>query len=253
MDVNEAIAYTLATLKAGGGRAYGYDLYPTQVVRCAAARTKPDVILENPTLAREWSPFFMEAAWELCRRGLLRPGPRVYDGQTVSEGGFSFTEEGRRRLPLLDDTEVLLVQPGALASTFESHRPQFGDGFAQRAQEAIKCRNAEAWLACCAMVGAAAESILLALAVAKTDDEPQVVKNYNASGGRRRVINMVVGQSDEATRNHLVTFSNIVTNWRDEAAHGHASSLANANADEALRQLLHMCQWVSREWAVLTS
>jgi hypothetical protein len=212
------------------------------------------VVLANEPLAKDWSHYFMEAAWELCRRGILRPGPRKLDGQVVPEagGGYSLTLEGRRRLPNLDETETLLVQPGALASTFETYGRQFGGGFAQRAQEAIKCRNAEAWLACCAMVGAAAESILLALAIAKIGNESQVVRNYNATGGRRKVVNMVVGQSDELTRNRLVTFSNIVTNWRDEAAHGRESSLTTANADEALRQLLHMCQWVSREWSSLT-
>ena len=30
-------------------------------------------------------------------------------------------------------------------------------------------------------------------------------------------------------------------------AHGRATALGTANADEALRQLLHMCQWVDRE------
>jgi hypothetical protein len=49
-------------------------------------------------------------------------------------------------------------------------------------------------------------------------------------------------------RDTLTTFAGIISMWRDEAAHGAASPLSTANADEGLRQLLHMCQWVHREW-----
>jgi len=31
------------------------------------------------------------------------------------------------------------------------------------------------------------------------------------------------------------------------------SPIGTANVDEALRQLLHMCQWVDREWENLTA
>lgn len=122
----------------------------------------------------------------------------------------------------------------------------------QRSSEAIRCRNAEAWLGCCAMAGAAAESILLALAIAKTGDEPLVIRTYAQSGGRRKVLNMITRQLDQNRRDTLTTFTNIISLWRDEAAHGKATPLSTANADEALRQLLHMSQWVNREWGNLT-
>jgi hypothetical protein len=133
------------------------------------------------------------------------------------------------------------------------YRQRFGNGFYQRAQEAIKCRNAEAWLACCAMTGAAAESVLLALAIAKTDDEAHVLRTYRQSNGRQRVLNLIVGQVPQPRRDTLTIFSNIISMWRDEAAHGQVTLLGTANADEALRQLLHMCQWVEREWVTLTT
>jgi hypothetical protein len=44
---------------------------------------------------------------------------------------------------------------------------RFGDGFAQRAAEASRCHRTTNYLACCVMAGAAAESILLAVAIAK--------------------------------------------------------------------------------------
>jgi hypothetical protein len=101
------------------------------------------------------------------------------------------------------------------------------------------------------MAGAAAESILLALAIAKTNDEALVVSSYGQSGGRRKVLNLIVGQLDQHRRVTLTTLTNIISLWRDEAAHGRATPLDTANADEALRQLLHMSQWVNREWANL--
>jgi hypothetical protein len=102
------------------------------------------------------------------------------------------------------------------------------------------------------MAGAAAESILLALAIAKTGDESHVLKTYGHAGGRGKVLNMITGQLDQYRRNTLTTFTNIISLWRDDAAHGKATPLSTANADEALRQLLHMSQWVDREWANLT-
>jgi hypothetical protein len=71
---------------------------------------------------------------------------------------------------------MVLAQPGSLAVTLSGYRGRYGDGFHQRSQEAIKCRNAEAWLGCCAMTGAAAESVLLALAIAKAGNEEDVLK-----------------------------------------------------------------------------
>jgi hypothetical protein len=63
---------------------------------------------------------------------------------------------------------------------------------------------------------------------------------------------MIVGAAANI-RDSLTTFSGIITLWRDDAAHGRASPLNTANADEALRQVLHMCQWVDREWLALAT
>ena len=104
-------------------------------------------------------------------------------------------------------------------------QPLFGDGFHQRAMEAVKCRNAEAWLACCAMVGAAAESVLLAIAITKEGDEERVLRVYRSNRGRQAVLNMIVGQADAQRRNTRTTFAGIVSLWRDDAAHGQASPI----------------------------
>jgi hypothetical protein len=64
---------------------------------------------------------------------------------------------------------------------------------------------------------------------------------------------MIVGQTDKVRRETLSTFAGIISLWRDEAAHGKAPLIGTANADEALRQLLHMSQWVDHEWEELTA
>ena len=102
------------------------------------------------------------------------------------------------------------------------------------------------------MTGAAAESVPIALAIAKVGDEEQVLTTYKRAGGRQRVLNLLVAQANAARRDTLTTFTGIISMWRDEAAHGRATPLGTANADEGLRQLLHMCQWVEREWVELT-
>lgn len=251
MELEEAIAVLLDLLRAGRAGGYGYDVFPSKGAEAAAPRKFPRD--EQMALrVRELTPIFYDAAWELCRRGILRPGITRQGEQVVSEGGYSLTVAGRAALPNMDETEILIAQPGSLAATLAGYKDRFGEGFHQRALEAIKCRNSEAWLACCTMVGAAAESVLLAIAIAKLGSEEKVLKSYAQARGRSAVLNMIVGQANAPTRNKLTTFTSIISLWRDEAAHGQASPLGTANADEALRQLLHMSQWVDREWDNLT-
>jgi len=252
MELDEAISILIALLQAGRAGAYGYDLYARRGAEEAASQMRIQP-LQDQQVIRDLSPIFYEAAWELCRRGIVRPGIRRSGDQAVEEGGYSLTVAGRASLAALDRATILLVQPGALSAALTGYRQRFGNGFYQRAQEAIKCRNAEAWLACCAMTGAAAESVLLALAIAKTGDEAHVLRTSRQSNGRQRVLNLIVGQVPQPRRDTLTIFSNIISMWRDEAAHGQVTLLGTANADEALRQLLHMCQWVEREWVTLTT
>jgi hypothetical protein len=251
MELDEAIAVTIDVLLRGAASYYGYDLYPPHVARTYLEWQRTIPHHEREPILRKIAPTFMDAAWELCRRGLVRPGVKNIGEQAVAETGYSVTEAGRAALDAMDPADLVVLQPGSLARTLAGFEHRFGDGFAQRSAEAIRCRNAEAWLGCCSMAGAAAESILLALAIAKTDDEALVVSTYGQSGGRRKVLNLIVGQLDQHRRVTLTTFTNIISLWRDEAAHGRATPLDTANADEALRQLLHMSQWVNREWGKL--
>ena len=78
--------------------------------------------------------------------------------------------------------ENLVVDPGRLGRMLADAGGRFGAGFLERSQEAVRPYQALAFLACCAMGGAAAESVVLALAVAKLGDEPKATKLYTAAG-----------------------------------------------------------------------
>lgn len=253
MQLDEAIAILIGLLQANRATRYGYDLYPRAGAEAAAARLRNPAPFEQERLTNELTPVFFDAAWELCRRGIVRPGVRSSGDQAVDDGGYSLTVRGRAALAQLDATTALLAQPGSLSAALTQYSPRFGQGFLQRSQEAIKSRDAGAWLACCVMAGAAAESILLAAAIAKSRDEAAVLSTYRRAHGRQQVLNLIVGQAPAPRRDALTTFAAIISLWRDEAAHGQATPLDTANADEALRQLLHMCQWVDREWEQLIS
>jgi hypothetical protein len=201
----------------------------------------------------ELLPIVLEGAWELVRRGVLRPGGENFPTVGPGDGTeFSLTQQGRAWLEKVDDEGLVLLQPGATARILAEHRNLYGPGYLQRANEALKARNAMAYLACCAMCGAAAESILLALAIARSGDEAQVLKTYNSRSGRSSIINMLTGQVVDPVRRRFVTYSEVLNYWRDDAAHGVASSIGDAHAEEAVSRLLRLAQFAADHWGDLT-
>ena len=235
-NLEEAVAFTTGSLQrlvAEGrrGQDYGYDMYAYTPARQWAEQQGPaDVGLDH--LSREASGVFMEAAWELCRRGVLRPGVAKQGGQGISGGnGYTITSAGERWLRNADPAELLLMVPGSLAETLNGFAGRFGEGYQQRVQDALICRFAQAWLACCSMVGAAAESVLLALAIAKQRDEDGVLDAYRRASGRRKVTDMLLQGLPEHLQIELKTFMSLLSYWRDDAAHGTAVDISQARAE----------------------
>ena len=250
-SLTDAIASIVDDLKGRGQHRsdYGYDITPSKAAyRWGYTQNQ----FEAEALAVKYGHIFYEAAWELCRRGILRPGVSVYGKQSVDDWGYSLTEEGKVWITSGEE-KFVPIDSSSLSRVFTEFRPKFGEGFQQRSQEAIRCRQVEAWLACCTMVGAASESILLSLAIAKTKDEAKILNEYGARDGRRSVTNTLVVTLPKHMSETFKTFMNLLSYWRDEAAHGQASDLNVANADEALRQLLHLGQWADKHWDTLTS
>jgi hypothetical protein len=113
------------------------------------------------------------------------------DHWSITEFGFQW---------LADASKRSYLDMSRLSEIFASFTGRFGPGFAQRAVEAVRTYRTGNYLSACAMVGAAAESILLAVAIAKKGNEAEVLKMYQNSGGRSRVTTYVTGKSPPSHR-----------------------------------------------------
>ncbi len=225
---------------------YGYEVYiPNLITR----------LVSEGEDSREISAVLFDAAWELCRRGIIRPGIKTIGAQSTDQGGsgagFSLTAFGRKWIEESDDIFVP-TEPERFAEMLEPYKKRFGPGFFERSQQAIRCYGAHAYLACCAMCGATAESIMLAVAITKTGDETKVLKTYRSASGRHRVEDMVIGQSSKALKREFSGLTSLLKYWRDEAAHGESSGIGDNEAYTSLVMLLRFTMFVDRYWSELT-
>jgi hypothetical protein len=232
---------------------YGNDVWITQVVQNYWASQGIGYMDLEP---KHYLPFY-DAAWELCRIGVLRPGHYAPMGQgeigsgKFSGDGYSITEFGHMWFAKAD--RRMAGDPSRMAHLFASFADAYGRGFAQRANEAIRCHRTSNYLAACVMAGAAAESILLALAIAKTGDEQQVMKEYASAGGRGRVTKLVIQGLKAAVERTFEALLHVLHYWRDDAAHGRATTISEEEAYASLIQLLRLAQFCSDNWDKLTS
>jgi hypothetical protein len=255
---DDFLAFALDCLRATGKPHYGdrgCDYYAQNAAH-AWCRQYEGVRAGEPSGARENEVIVaaMEAGWELVRRGILRPGGRSYpDGNAADPARFCLTERGREWLAAADETHFVVMQPNALSKALAAFEKQFGSGFGQRAQEALRCREGDAWLATCVMCGAAAESILLTLSIAKVGNEDAVIREYRTATGRKKTTDMLVGKLPDSIQRPFRSLIGILSYWRDDAAHGVASPISAPEAEEALRQLVMLAQFASRHWNDLTA
>jgi hypothetical protein len=99
------------------------------------------------------------------------------------------------------------------------------------------------------MCGAAAESILLAVAIAKSGDERATLSTYKTASGRRGVVDSVVGQAVQTIAEAFRSATGLLSYWRDEASHGMASTISEIEAHEGLARLLPFAQFAADNWA----
>jgi hypothetical protein len=230
---------------------YGYDIYVPNVIAAYLAEVDkiPQHLVRDHPRGRELTPIFFDAVWEFCRRGVLRPG--VPNSGNADNRGFSVTKLGKSWVasgilaPVLLDTT-------RLSELFASLSANLGAGFLQRANEAVRCHSFGANLAACAMCGAAAESIVLAVAIAKTRDEEAVLKTYLAAHGRKRTIDGIIHGARASITNTFKTATDLLSYWRDEAAHGTPSEISEIEAHTALARLVRFAQFACDNWAELT-
>lgn len=232
------------------------DLYAYDIAYSWLLKANPGVSQHQQDFERlkeQLVAIVVEAAWELIRRGGLRPGGLTFPDTNASDPGrFCLTARGREWLATADESHYIIMQSSALRAVFEGLCSRFNEGFAQRSAEAVRCREADAYLACCVMCGAAAESVLLSLAVAKIKDEKKVLNEYLSSGGRGRVINNLVGQEPKPIADDFKKRMVVIAFWRDDAAHGLGSPITAPEADFTLRELLLLAQFATHHWERLT-
>jgi hypothetical protein len=195
---------------------------------------------------------FYDAAWELARIGVIRPGRVAPKGQEMANDFgdlWSITEFGFQWLP--DASKRPYLDMSRLSEIFASFAGRFGPGFAQRAVEAVRTYRTGNYLSACAMVGAAAESILLAVAIAKSGDEAKMLKIYQS--GRSRVTTYVVGKSTPSVARQFEAAMHVLHYWRDDASHGVHTNISEVEAQAALSELICLTQFASDHWADLTA
>jgi len=226
---------------------YGYDVYVPSVIRWHLGEQLPGVERQ----IRELSGDFYDAAWELCRRGIMRPGVRSSGLQATEDGsagnGYSVTPFGRQWADESDRDDFVPTEPQRFAQMLKPHSARFGPSFQERAQEAVRCYGAHTYLACCTMCGAAAEAILLAAAVAKLGEE-KTLAEYAGARGRSRVQTSLLAHVPEPIRQEFNNLSVLLKYWRDSAAHGRPANIADNEAYTSLALLLRLAQFVDEHW-----
>jgi hypothetical protein len=234
---------------------YGYDVYIPNVIRAFQRHTGADP--DDRQRARNLSPHFYAGAWELCRRGIIRPGIRIMDEQAPAEGnagnGYSVTPFGRQWLSESDRDDYVPTEPGRFAEMLKQYRDRFGPQFQERSQEAIRCYGAHAYLACCVMCGAAAESILLASAIEKTQDRNKVLSAYNSAQGRSRVERLLLDSVRDRLKQEMAGYLTLLKYWRDQAGHGAATNIGDNEAYTSLALLLRLALYANEWWDELTT
>lgn len=234
---------------------YGYDVYLPSLLRSNSEEwcNKNQDLDES---LRENIPHFYAAAWDLCRRGILRPGVNHYEAQSTLDGsagnGYSITPFGAVWLDESDRDDYVPTEPGRFALMLKPYRGRFGQGFYVRSQEAVRCYGAHAYLACCAMCGGACESIILATAIEK-ENEDKVLKQYVSANGRTKVENMIIGKANDYVKREYRGYTCLIKYWRDESSHGNATTINDEEAYTSLSLLLRFALFVNDNWNSLTS
>lgn len=248
---DDALAFIISSLKSNPncfGKQYcDFDVFKAMEAFCRGEFAAT----QDQTIQRT----FYDATWQLCRMGVLRPGGMPYHGVmtgTPMINEYCLTDAGREWLKSAPDS-YFPTDAGRYAQTLAPYQAKLGAGFMQRAHEAAKSYEAGTHLACCAMCGAAAESALLAVAISKTGDERAVLRKYAARDGRREVVRLIFAAQTGALRSQFEAAFNILSYWRDDAAHGKATTISELEAYEALGRLLRLSSFVCDNWAALTS
>ena len=126
---------------------YGYEVYMPRVFDLYLEKVCGVPGFDNQVAYKQIAPAFYAAAWELCRRGVLRPGVMDWRGQeTEYVNGYTVTPAGKKWLAEAGQYDYVPIEPGRFSKLLDSFSARFGAGFQERSQEAIRCYGTNAYL-----------------------------------------------------------------------------------------------------------
>jgi hypothetical protein len=76
---------------------------------------------------------------------------------------------------------------------------------------------------------------------------------YASASGRMRIENVLIGKAREQLAREFRGFTILLKYWRDEAAHGTESNIADDEAYTALAILLRYAMFIHTHWDELTT
>lgn len=246
---------------------YGNDLYiPKVIINCVHElqveqydKNSTPNQNRNPILIEDYhnptnSGSFYDAAWNLCTRGILRPAVAYpYEQIGIPGAGFKLTSYGKEWLNQTNGYECIPSEYGRFSQLLAEYSHRFRNRYHIRSQEAVSCYRAHNYLACCVMCGAASESVLLALAIAKCGNEERVLRDYKSGGGRGKIENLLLNQQNPYIYNELPKYTDLLKYWRDTAAHGADTNIGENEAFISLLLLLRFAKFGDEEWDKLTN
>lgn len=196
LNQEDAIKYIIEEIRWWRTKNYWYDFHLRQTLEKRAWENTLRIGEEKYKIVELASPLFYDALWELCSIWVLRPSIRVFNTQSTDEwsawNGYAITAFWKTWLSEIDLKKFIPMDPSRFGEMLEPYGKKFGLWFQQRANQAILCYNCHAYLACCVMCGAAAESILLHLAIQKDGNEDNILKKYRAGNGRKTIEDFIL-------------------------------------------------------------
>lgn len=254
---DEAYDFIISSIRANptkGSLVELSEIIHNYLDRLRPANTTGGIVMYQLDLRTNVEPF-ASAAWRLCIRGVLALLPTYVTLRYVNEieAGTKFvvTEYGESWLRGLSDYDVSPTEYGRFSQLLARHKSKLGKGFYARSQEALRSYRSQNHLACCAMCGAAAESITLALAIAKKGSEKGALKEYGSSGGRGKTERFLLANQDKHITRNLPNYTSLLNDWRDIAAHGDVPDVGEEEAFTALLLLLRYAKFAEERWEVI--
>ena len=257
MEEQEAFSYLIDSLKSpnlASLSAYGCDIYLTRVVVNYVRQKENDPnYSETDTKVQDQSQAFFDAAWYLCQRGILRPGLNSLQHTQIPSGLlYSITSQGRKWL--LDQGEFIYKTPMHFSEILATFDKLFGDGFKQRAQEACTNYLVGTYLSTCTMCGAAAESIMLKLAIAiQPSKETEILKEYASVSGTKKIIDRLFGQMGNKHKIAHSTFNDLLKYRRDNSGHGQYIKISEFDAYDSLSRLIRLSEFIKDNFSEILS